>query len=225
MKTVLVFLFLSILIGYKNLHAQGVGINNTAAGPDASAMLDVASTTKGLLPPRMTLAQRDLIALPANGLIIYQTDAVAGLYVNKGSSTSANWVLIGPATTVASPAFVFNTDQSVGNNIYIGSGASGSSFIRYTSAVPADCILKSITFSTRDFFVFASFNTTATVWRQSPGPAAPEQTTLSATISNGYLSISSGSVAVTAGDLISVRITSTGGPVLTSGVAVTVTYQ
>lgn len=51
--------------------SAGVGINNTS--PDASAVLDVASTTQGFLPPRMTTAQRDAISSPAAGLIIYNT--------------------------------------------------------------------------------------------------------------------------------------------------------
>jgi hypothetical protein len=37
-------------------------------------MLDVKSTTKGMLVPRMTAAQRDAISNPANGLLIYCTD-------------------------------------------------------------------------------------------------------------------------------------------------------
>ncbi len=41
--------------------------------PDASAMLDVVSTNKGFLPPRMTTAQRDAIVSPAVGLVIYNT--------------------------------------------------------------------------------------------------------------------------------------------------------
>lgn len=48
-----------------------VGINTTE--PDASAILDVESTTQGFLPPRMTTVQRDAIAAPAEGLTIYNT--------------------------------------------------------------------------------------------------------------------------------------------------------
>jgi len=46
--------------------------------PAASAVLDVVSTTKGFLPPRMTSAQKDAIASPASGLIVYDntTDEV-----------------------------------------------------------------------------------------------------------------------------------------------------
>jgi hypothetical protein len=50
--------------------AGGLGI---MAGPDASAALTVTSTTKGLLPPRMTSTQRDAISSPAAGLLIYNT--------------------------------------------------------------------------------------------------------------------------------------------------------
>ena len=54
-----------------NIEASSVGINSTS--PATSAALDVASTTKGFLPPRMTTAQRDAISAPAAGLIIYNT--------------------------------------------------------------------------------------------------------------------------------------------------------
>jgi hypothetical protein len=48
-----------------------VGINT--ATPSASALLDVQSTTKGFLPPRMTTTQKNAIASPAAGLVIYDT--------------------------------------------------------------------------------------------------------------------------------------------------------
>jgi hypothetical protein len=52
----------------------------------ASAILQVTSTTKGFLPPRMTLAQRTAIASPATGLIVYQTDGTEGVYVYSGGA-------------------------------------------------------------------------------------------------------------------------------------------
>ena len=48
-----------------------VGIGTTT--PNASAALEVSSTTKGLLPPRLTTGQRDAIAGPAAGLTIFNT--------------------------------------------------------------------------------------------------------------------------------------------------------
>jgi hypothetical protein len=63
-----------------------LGVNSTT--PNASARLQVDSTTQGFLPPRMTLAQRTAIASPATGLIVYQTDGVEGLWLR----TSTGWV-------------------------------------------------------------------------------------------------------------------------------------
>jgi hypothetical protein len=61
-----------------------VGINNE--NPDASAALDITSTTGGLLIPRMTETQRDAISPAATGLMIYQTDGTVGFYYYNGSS-------------------------------------------------------------------------------------------------------------------------------------------
>ena len=59
------------LLSAVNTFSQvGIGI----AIPNSSAQLDVTSTSKGFLPPRMTAAQRDLISNPATGLIIWCTD-------------------------------------------------------------------------------------------------------------------------------------------------------
>ena len=61
-----------------------VGIGT--ATPDPSAKLDIRSTSKGLLIPRMTQTQRNAIASPANGLFIYQTDNNPGFYYYNGSA-------------------------------------------------------------------------------------------------------------------------------------------
>ena len=51
-----------------------VGIGIPTSQIDPSAQLQVSSTTKGLLPPTMTQAQRNAIASPAQGLMIFCTD-------------------------------------------------------------------------------------------------------------------------------------------------------
>lgn len=55
-----------------------VGIGTSL--PENSALLDVNSSIKGFLPPRMTYSQRNAIANPADGLMVYQTDSSAGMY-------------------------------------------------------------------------------------------------------------------------------------------------
>ncbi|WP_258540436.1 hypothetical protein [Parvicella tangerina] len=62
--------------------AQNVGINATGAIPDNSAMLDVQSTDKGMLIPRMTTAQRTAIGTPATGLEVYDTSTGTFWYYN-----------------------------------------------------------------------------------------------------------------------------------------------
>ena len=87
---------------------------------------------------------------------------------------------------MASPSFFFNAAQSVFDNDYIGLGSNSASFIRNTSVVPVDCVLKSIAFSARGAFS----SSTATVYLQPAGSLTPVATTLSATIIfGGYFSI------------------------------------
>ncbi len=62
-----------------------VGIGVSTANIHPSAQLDVSSTTKGFLPPRMTEVQKNAINSPASGLLVYQTDGVSGYYYYDGS--------------------------------------------------------------------------------------------------------------------------------------------
>lgn len=82
MKHYLYFLFVWLVSS--NLIAQdGVGINTD--NPDPSALLDVTSTSQGVLIPRMTNGERDLIASPARGLLIYSTTTNTFWYYNSSS--------------------------------------------------------------------------------------------------------------------------------------------
>ncbi len=76
-----------LLFFSSTLFAQ-VGINADNSAPDGSAMLDVKSTSKGALLPRMTQAQILAIQNPSNGLIAFcTTDSKLYVYV----STSSQW--------------------------------------------------------------------------------------------------------------------------------------
>jgi hypothetical protein len=65
-------LILVVFCAVATSSAQNVGIGTSS--PHASAALQVTSTTRGFLPPRMTTIQRLAIAGPLNGLIVYDTD-------------------------------------------------------------------------------------------------------------------------------------------------------
>ncbi|MGG9963081.1 hypothetical protein [Ferruginibacter sp. SUN106] len=113
------------------LKAQvGIGV----AVPDASSKLDITSTAGGLLVPRMTAAQKNAIASPATGLIIFQTDAPAGFYYNAGTPAVKNWVILlngssslaaGNITgTVAVANGGTGASTLAANNVLLGNGTS-----------------------------------------------------------------------------------------------------
>lgn len=80
MKNLLLFCLLAIGL---NVHAQ-VAISTDGSDPDSSAMLDIKSTDKGVLIPRLTAAARDAIVAPAFGLLIYNTDTGTFWYFANG---------------------------------------------------------------------------------------------------------------------------------------------
>ncbi len=115
-------LMTGVLAG-NQLRAQGVAVNATGAAADTSAMLDVSSTTKGILVPRMTASQRLAIPLPATGLLVYQTDGTAGYYSFTGSA----WQPLGFGTTgTANYIPIFTGTNSVGNSIIYQNPAAGN---------------------------------------------------------------------------------------------------
>lgn len=69
-----------------SLAAQAqMAITNDGTTPHPSAMLHIKSTTRGLLMPRLTSAQRNAIDAPANGLMVYDTDLGATLFFRQGT--------------------------------------------------------------------------------------------------------------------------------------------
>jgi len=104
-----------ILMLTMNSFSQGVGINNDESDADPSAMLDVKSTDKGMLVPRMTLAQRNAIATPATGLLIFQTDNTPGFYYYTGT----DWISIGSETLKINDLADGKSDVN-GSSLFLG---------------------------------------------------------------------------------------------------------
>ena len=114
MKHILIIIFTLLL--FFEAKSQ-VAINTDASAPDASAILDIKSTTMGILIPRMTQTQMKAIASPAKGLLVYQTDADTGFYYYNGTK----WLYIGnednnlwKRDAANSYTYLTNTSDSVG---------------------------------------------------------------------------------------------------------------
>jgi len=111
------FTFLAAVLLTATTYAQ-VGVGTTT--PDASSALDIASTTKGLLIPRMTEDQRNAINSPASGLMIYQTDGTVGFYYYNGSSWAnvgyTDALVSGNTAVAANTAKVGVTTHAIGDS-------------------------------------------------------------------------------------------------------------
>ncbi len=116
--TAILAIFLSITF---QLLAQ-VGINTDSSAPDYSAMLDVKSTSKGMLIPRMTLTQISAISSPANGLQVFCTsDSKIYIYL----STAGQWKEVAYGTEIIIPFSCGNPvtdtrDGKIYNTVLIG---------------------------------------------------------------------------------------------------------
>ncbi len=80
------------------LFAQNIAINSTGNAPDASAMMDVQSSGKGILIPRISLTAINAaspLTNPAHSLLVYNTNASlkggVGYYYNSGTNVSPDW--------------------------------------------------------------------------------------------------------------------------------------
>lgn len=120
----LTLIFCSVTVFY--LCGQ-VSINTDDSDPDPSAMLDVKSTTSGLLIPRMTAAERLAIAEPATGLLVFQIDGEQGLYINKGTPLSADWKILESGPNIWNYNAGENTIHPVnpGASLALGTSSAG----------------------------------------------------------------------------------------------------
>ena len=118
-KLVLIVFLMCLINSMSN--AQ-IGIGTTS--PNASAALDISSTSKGILFPRLTTIQRANIANPTAGMVIYCTNCGANgeLQIYNGTA----W--LNPATNTAAAAIPILTTTAI-NNISIVTANSGGTIV------------------------------------------------------------------------------------------------
>ncbi|MCX7743487.1 MAG: hypothetical protein N2167_02875 [Flavobacteriales bacterium] len=113
MKRMLLLAILILLV--LPFFSQGVGINETGVSPDASAILDVNSTNKGLLIPRVALiSPTNPIVSPATSLLVYNT-STSGTYSTPGFYyfNGTDWVPLAASVTSNSRTVFRNLISSV----------------------------------------------------------------------------------------------------------------
>ena len=96
------------IITLLNINAQSILFNSLGGTPDTSSLLELRSTEKGFLAPRMNSTQRLAISTPAQGLLVFQTNGTVGFYFYNGSG----WDTLGGATTVTNISNVTNVASS-----------------------------------------------------------------------------------------------------------------
>jgi hypothetical protein len=116
MKKIIIIITLILFYFFSN--AQSVAINNDGSIANSSSILDVKSTTKGILIPRMSKAEKNSIATPSNGLLIYQNvpDSIGFHYYN-----GSNWV------------WLQNSNEGWGVN---GNTITGANFLGSSNNIP-----------------------------------------------------------------------------------------
>jgi hypothetical protein len=200
MKKICLFFHLCFLIFMvsfpKHCFTQNVGIGTTT--PNASAMLDVQSTSKGLLPPRMTTLQRDAISSPAPGLIIFNTDTQS-----IEVSTNTGWFAIKKTNLIIknlfggigneAPAIIQKTTDGgyivAGNSV--GSSANGD--------------VTGSTHGGKDYWI-VKFNATGTIiWNKLLGGTGDESaSSIQQTTDGGYI-VAGSSTSSANGDVTGVN--------------------
>ncbi|MEO6302809.1 MAG: hypothetical protein ABIP51_06530, partial [Bacteroidia bacterium] len=119
------------LVSFAIAQTEGVSIKTTVGPPHVSAMLDVQSTTKGLLIPRVALTgitDQVTVPTPANSLLIYNTNV--GLVSGEGyyywSTATTQWIKLASGSGGAFWTQIGTSShiQYSGGNVRIGSGVT-----------------------------------------------------------------------------------------------------
>ncbi len=184
------------------VHSQ-TGIGTTS--PHPSAQLEVSSTEKGILIPRMSKADRNAIASPAEGLLIYQTDETKGFYYFDGvawtpltgSGQDGRGAII-PFASGPPISLLFDSGKSTGAAIGFGNSVSGVNYFNglidltgtenMAFSVPRDGLITSVAafFSTNT--AISLIGSTITISAQLYASSTPDNTFTAVPGAKVYLS-------------------------------------
>lgn len=155
------YIILTILLCGTSLYSQNVGIGDVSDFiPDSSSLLELRSSVRGFLLPRVTRAERIVIPFPAHGLLVIQTDDFGGeaagiwyyhmpdtkwyLLMNSQTASSIAWTLTGNAGTNPAINFIGTSDAvdlSVKTNsteaLRIVGNATKTGFIGINESTPS----------------------------------------------------------------------------------------
>lgn len=181
-----VFILLLTVLMQSVARAQGLAINTDGSNSDASALLDVKSTAKGMLVPRMTTAQMNAIVTPANGLLIYNSTtltywvfhtATGWQPINSNPQTGFRALLVSPASLASNTTVELSNYTEVfddGNNFNIVTGqfvvpSTGVYLIDAQLAIATNIIVSDVTYFMR-YYVnnFPAGNTTSGTFSTNP---------------------------------------------------------
>jgi len=205
-------IFFTILIILSSQINAQVGIGTT--NPESSSILDIQSTNKGVLLPRMTLLERDLIANPTNGLMYFNTD-LNKFEFNSGTTSTPVWETINQLTSVkySNTDITTNLNQASFTNIPIFGNLNWNDNISTFSLIDSSNLQVN---ATGRFKVSVNISYNATVNRMSvESQIAVNGTGISTICSTGYVRNSAGhqnsslnftdTLNLNSGDIISIR--------------------
>ncbi|MCF6367208.1 MAG: hypothetical protein L3J35_13550, partial [Bacteroidales bacterium] len=114
-KSILTLILILIIFP---VFSQGVKISTTGGNPDGSAILEIESTNRGLLIPRMTTAQRTSIVTPAQGLLVFDSSLGSFFIYGKNYEGKTGWIDLssdaGLWTKNASSVYLTNSTYNIG---------------------------------------------------------------------------------------------------------------
>lgn len=221
-----------------------VGIGTLTPAP--SAQLEVAATNKGVLIPRMLSTARTGISSPATGLLVYQTDAPAGFYYYDGTTWrqfGVNPTQIGFSATTSAAGVAATADLTGWSTAapFYNSGAfnatTGAFTVPVTGTYQITANISYQTLAAISVAIGAGVNPYFEVYRSAPTNASLLQSylpilnvnialvlTLRTILGNGTVPLS-GTINLTAGDVINLRYVASGltvglnlGSTLTNGI-------